>query len=169
MDSLAATSRHRRARRRTSWAGAPPHAAGSLLRGLPPLSLAAAGQPPAENWQRGKPRRCRHEMAAPDLAVPFRGNPSRRLRGGRGAARASRTRTRIRRTGAAPCTHRDASDSPMAGKLPGAASSLTARARGRYGPKGGAGTGAGPAARTQGPIPGQNWEGLGQSACLGGA
>lgn len=46
---------------------------------------------------------------------------------------------------------------------------LTARAGGRYGPKGGAGTGAGPAARTQGPIPGHSWEGLGQSACSGGA
>lgn len=101
---------------------------GSSARGRVPVAPAPApiprpGQPPAENWQRGKLRRCRHEMAAPDLAVPFRGNPTRRLRGGHGAARASQTRTRIPRTGAAPRTHRDASDSPMAGKLPGAVSS----------------------------------------------
>ena len=44
---------------------------------------------------------------------PFRANPSRAPARGQGVARASRTRTLG--TGAAPCTHPGASDSPMAG------------------------------------------------------
>lgn len=131
------------------------------------------GQVSAENRQNSKPRRVRREVPARDSAIPSELTQAGRLLGGLGVVRASDTGyladSDTGNRGRALYSLTQALLTAPLRVGGGDAAAPRSPARGRYGPKGGAGTEARPGARSQQPILRRDGEGLGQSACRGGA